>query len=96
METRRGKRKTIGAPHSYAVTTATGRELRRHRAHIREAHQENRAVEPDWNEQSLTKDFPTMQELSTENPLRNDTSISPDTCTTSSGSLIKPLERLDL
>ena len=53
------KERLVGTPRSYAVT---GRELRRNRAHIREAHQENRAVEPDWNEQSSTKDSPTMQE----------------------------------
>ena len=73
------KERLVGTPRSYAVTTATGRELRRNRAHIREAHQENRAVEPDWNEQSSTKDSPTMQEPSTGNPLRNETITSPDT-----------------
>ena len=56
------KERLVGTPRSYAVTTATSRELRRNRTHIREAHQENRAVEPDWNEQSSTKDSPTMQE----------------------------------
>ena len=38
------KERLVGTPRSYAVTSATGRELRRNRAHIREAHQENRAV----------------------------------------------------
>ena len=56
------KERLVGTPRSYAVTTATGKELRRNRAHIREAHQENRAVEPDWHEQSSTKDSPTVQE----------------------------------
>ena len=60
------KERLVGTPRSYAVTTATGRELRRNRGHIREAHQENRVVEPDWNEQSLTEDFSTMQEPSEE------------------------------
>lgn len=56
------KERLVGTPHSYAVKTATGRELRHNRVHIGEAHQENRAVEPDWNEQSSTKDFPLLQE----------------------------------
>ena len=50
------KERLVGTPRSCAVTTATGRELRRNRAHIRDAHQENRAVEPDWKEQSSSKD----------------------------------------
>ena len=50
------KGRLVGTPRSCAVTTATGRELRRNRAHIRDAHQENRAVEPDWKEQSSSKD----------------------------------------
>ena len=50
------KERLVGTPHSCAATTATGRELRHNRAHIREAHQENRAVEPDWKEQSSSKD----------------------------------------
>ena len=50
------KERLVGTPHSCAVTTATGRELRHNRAHIQEAHQENRAVEPDWKEQTSSKD----------------------------------------
>ena len=50
------KERLVGTPRSCAVMTATGRELRRNRAHIRDAHKENRAVEPDWKEQSSSKD----------------------------------------
>ena len=90
------KERLVGPPRSYAVTTATGRELRRNGAHIREAHQDNRAVEPDWNEQSSSKDSPSLHSSSSLNPLRNETITSPDTYTTRSGRLIKPPERLDL
>ena len=47
------KERLVATSRSYAV-----RERRRNRAHIREAHQDNRAVEPDWNEQSSSKRFP--------------------------------------
>ena len=90
------KERLVVPPRSYAVTTATGRELRRNSAHIREAHQDNRAVEPDWNEQSSSKDSPSLHSSSSLNPLRNKTITSPDTYTTRSGRLIKPRERLDL
>ena len=90
------KERLVGPPRSYAVTPATGRELRRNGAHIREAHQDNRAVEPDWNEQSSSKDSPSLHSSSSLNPLRNETITSPDTYTTRSGRLIKPQERLDL
>ena len=68
-----------GTPRSYAVTTTTGRELRRNRSHKREAHQEDRAVEPDVS----------LHSYPISNPLRNKTTISPDTHTTSSSRLIK-------
>ena len=90
------KERLVGTPRSYAVTTVTGRELRRNRALIREAHQDSRAVEPDWNEQSSSKGSPSLHSSSSLNPLRIETITLQDTYTSRSGRLIKPPERLDL
>ena len=81
------KERIAGPPCPYAVTTATGRELGRNRAHIQVAHQDNRAVEPAWNEQSSSKDSPSLHSSSSLNPLRNETITSPETYTTRSGRL---------
>ena len=76
------KERLVGTPHSCAVTTATGRGLRHNRAHIQEAHQENRAVEPDWKEQTSSKD--------SSKPSEEWNHHIADTYTTRSGRLIKP------
>ena len=49
------KEKLAEAPRSYAVTTPTGRELRRNRIHIRAAPQDNKEVEPDTDGQIVAQ-----------------------------------------
>lgn len=56
-----------GVPSSYVVTALTGRELRRNRVHIQEAHQDD-ALGPNSNEQSSPYDTPSISPYTIKPP----------------------------
>ena len=80
------REKLVGVPRSYAVSTPTGRELRRTRTHIRPAPLSNIEVKPDTDEQAVVQDA----------PFENQAAALPGSYVTRSGRISKPPERLDL
>ena len=78
--------KLAGVPRSYAVSTPTGRELRRTRTHIRPTPQSNTEVKPDTDEQAVVQAA----------PFENQAAALPGSYVTRSGRISKPPERLDI
>ena len=74
------REKLAGVPRSYAVSTLTGRELRRTRTHIRPAPQSNIEVKPDTDEQAVVQDA----------PFENQAAAFPGSYVTRSGRISKP------
>ena len=89
------KEKLAGVPRSYAVSTPTGRELRRTRTHIRLAPQSNIEVKPDTDEQTVVQ-ADTNPTVAISVPLENQATTLPGSYVTRSGRIIKPPERLDI
>jgi len=90
------REKFAGLPRSYAVTTPTGRELRRTRTHIRLRAQSNIEVEPDADEQTVVQ-AATNPTIEISAPPENQATALPDSCyVTRSGRISKPPERLDI
>ena len=80
------REKLAGVPQSYAVSTPTGRELRRTRTHMRPAPQSNIEVKPDTDEQAVVQDA----------PFENKAAALPGSYLTWSDRISKPPERLDI
>ena len=88
------KEKLVGVPRSYAVSTPTGRELRR-TGHIRLAPQSNIEVKPDTDEQTVVQ-ADTNPTVAISVPLENQATALPGSYVTRRGRIIKPPERLDI
>ena len=88
------REKCAGVVRSYAVTTPTGREMRRTRTHIRLAPQNNIEIKPDTDEQPVVQAAtnPTVVSVHPE----YQTAALPDGYVTWSGRISKPPERLDI
>jgi len=82
-----------GVPPSYAVTTPTGRELRRTRTHIQLAIQSNIEVGPDADEQTVVQ-AATNPTIAIAAPPENQATALPDSYVTRNGRISKPPERL--
>jgi len=89
------REKLAGVPRSYAVTTPTGRELRRTRTHIQLAPQSNIEVEPDTDEQTVVETA-TNPTVAISVPSENQATTLPGSYVTRSGRISKALERLDM
>jgi len=89
------REKLAGVPRSYAVTTPTGRELRRARTHIRLAPQSNIEVEPDTDEQTMLQAATKPTAAISFSP-ENQAAALPGSYVTRSGRISKPPERLDI
>jgi len=89
------REKLAGVPQSDAVTTPTGRELRRTSTHIGLAPQSNIEVEPDTDEQTVVQ-AATNPNVAISVPLESQATTFPDSSVTLSGRISKPPERMDM
>ena len=89
------KEKLAGVPRSYAVSTPTGRELRRTRTHVRLAPQSSIVVKPNTDEETVVQ-AATNPTVAISVPLENQATALPGSDVIRSGRIIKPPERLDI
>ena len=88
------REKCAGVPRSYAVTSPTGRELRRARTHLPLAPQNNIEIKPDTDEQTVEQ-AATNPTVAISVPPEYQAPALPDGYLSRSGRISKPPERLD-